>query len=183
MKHIIRITIILLLFTSVVVMPAAAHEGREVGEYLLTFGWRVEPAYAGQINGPEIRITTHRHEEGDHHDGEAAHEPLEVSLQAHVVFGPETKTITFRPAWGEEGHYIADLIPTIPGDYTFHVFGTIGTTTVEETFSSADGEFSSVEPVDDILFPAVVPASDVEARIAALEARIAALEAQLAAGE
>lgn len=197
MKQLIRVAVLVSLLLLVIAMPAAAHEGREVGEYLMSFGWRVEPAYAGQMNGPEIFIELHAHDEGEahaegteeahSHEGEDhAHEELtvlEVSLQAEVTFGPETTTITFRPAYGEEGHYVAELIPTLPGDYSFRIFGTIGETAVDEVFNSADGEFSSVEPVGDIMFPAVVPAGDVETRIADLEARIAALEAQLAEGE
>ena len=35
---------------------AAAHEQRTVGPYQIAFGWRVEPTYAGQYNGPEVYI-------------------------------------------------------------------------------------------------------------------------------
>ncbi|MDX1991028.1 MAG: hypothetical protein SF029_01480 [bacterium] len=48
------------------VMPLAAHEGREVGDYSLTFGWRSEPAYAGMMNGPEVFIEpAHDHSEAE----------------------------------------------------------------------------------------------------------------------
>ncbi len=158
----------------------SAHEGREVGEYELHFGWRVEPAYAGMMNGPEVFIAPHGdHEEGDSDEHEESFDSsIEVNLQAEVSFGDQTTTVTFRPAWGETGHYIAELMPMLPGDYSFHLTGTIGDTAVDEFFTSADGQFSSIEPPTDVMFPAL-PIVD-NARIEALEARIADLEAQLA---
>lgn len=153
--------------------PVLAHEHREVGEYSISFGWRVEPAYAGQLNGPEVSISLH-----DAHD-EPFPEDIVVELSAEVSFGDQSITLRLEPVRGETGHYTTNLIPSLPGDYTFRIFGTIGDTEVDEVFSSADGEFSTVEPLSDILFPAVP--SDTEALIAALEARIATLEAQIAA--
>ena len=102
-----------------------------------------------------------------------------VSLSAEISFGDQIMLLALEPVFGETGNYVADVIPTLPGDYSFRVFGTIGDTEVDEVFTSADGEFSSVEPATDILFPAVP--SDTETLIAALEARIAALEEQIAA--
>lgn len=149
----------------------SAHEGREVGEYELVFGWRVEPALTGYLNGPEVFIR--------HHEDGSPIESVDVSLQVEVTFGPASRTLELRPAFGEAGHYIADLIPTRPGDYTFRVFGAIGDMTVDETFSSADGEFSSVEPAQDIMFPEPDPLiRDLLARIEALEAELATLKGE-----
>lgn len=155
-------------------LPALAHEGREVGEQLIVFGWRVEPALAGLINGPEVTIT--------HHDTEEPFEGAEETLQLEVSFGDQTMAVPLRAAWGEPGHYIADLIPTLPGDYTFHLTGTLGDVTVDETFTSADGEFSSVEPATDVMFPQTGAAdvSALQAQIAELQAQIAELQAQIA---
>jgi hypothetical protein len=175
----LRLFGLVLLVLALSAIPALAHEGREVGEYALVFGWRVEPALAGLPNGPEVSISM-RHE--DEHDGheEAFPADIPVSLQAEVTFGSESRTLTLNPAWGETGHYIADLIPTLPGDYTFRIFGTIGDTAVDESFSSADGQFSSVEPATDVMFPqaGIVDVAALLARIEALEARLAALESQ-----
>jgi hypothetical protein len=155
-------------------LPVLAHEGREVGEYMIVFGWRVEPAITGYPNGPELTIT--------HHDTEEPLEGAEATLQLEVSFGDQTMAVPLRAAWQEPGHYIADLIPTLPGDYTFHLTGTIGETTVDETFSSADGEFSTVEPSSDIMFPQM-GAGDMAATIADLQAQIADLQARLEALE
>lgn len=174
-KYLVRILLLiglLTLFSSVALV--FAHEGREVGEYVIEIGWRVEPAYTGLMNGPEITVSRHVEDE-EHQEEEATAEPegehtnaeseeheegessgvtgLEETLQIEVIFGPASKTLNLRPIVGEPGHYTADLIPTRPGDYTFRLFGTIEGTEIDETFSAADGQFSTVEPIEDIQFP------------------------------
>lgn len=165
--------LVLLLILSLCAVPAFAHEGREVGEYSIVFGWRVEPAYTGILNGPEITVTRHSHEEAadeaehsegdhadeaehsageDHHAGEGV-TGLEDTLQIEVSFGPASRVLNLRAVRSEPGSYTADLIPMMPGDYTFRVFGTIEGVEIDETFSAADGQFSSVEPIEDIQFP------------------------------
>lgn len=182
MKRLFRLTLLVAALAALWIAPASAHGGREVGDYNIVFGWQVEPAYAGVFNGPEIFIELahgHSEEEDDHgHEDENFLEGVEVNLTAEVTFGPETITVVMEPAYGEVGHYVADLVPTLPGDYVFRITGNIGDTEVDLTFDSADGEFSSVLPSEDILFPS---AFSLEARIAALEAKIAELEAALAA--
>lgn len=170
-RRFIRLALLLAGILLLAVGAVSAHEGREVGDYDIHFGWRGEPAYAGQLNGPEIYIASLSD------DDTAALEGLDVNLRAEVTFGDQTTTVTFRPAWGEVGHYIADLTPTLPGDYVFHVTGNIGDTQVDAIFTSADGQFSTVEPTTDLMFPS---ARSMEARIADLEARVRALEAAVA---
>jgi hypothetical protein len=170
----VRLAALVCVALLVLVIPASAHEGREVGDYNIVFGWRSEPAYTGLLNGPELTITAggeHHDEEAatdateepgthtdlgtdDHHDEDAETvEGAEETLQLEVSFGDQTKVLRLRPVFGEPGHYTADLIPTLPGDYSFHLTGTINGTEVDEVFSSADGEFSTVEPIEDIQFP------------------------------
>jgi hypothetical protein len=155
-----------------VIGVVSAHEGREVGEYVIEIGWRIEPAYTGLMNGPEVTITQHGSEdeaehtepeattepEGEHTDVEAEEESsgvegLDETLQIEVIFGPASRTLNLHPVFNEPGHYTADLIPMLPGDYIFRVFGTIEGFEVDETFSASDGQFSSVEPIEDIQFP------------------------------
>jgi hypothetical protein len=128
----------------VALSPLSAHEEREIGTYSVELGWRVEPAYTTIFNGPEIFVFD---------ENEQAVEGLEETLQLEVTFGPASKTLELRPVWQDPGHYTADLIPTEPGDYSFHLTGTIGDTDVDEVFTSADGKFGSVEPISDIQFP------------------------------
>jgi hypothetical protein len=177
--QLIAVVAILVLVTVLAVrLPTAfAHEGREVGPYILNFGWRIEPAYVGVFNGPELSIMMEPDgAEGEDNAEEESHTPVEgaeETLQFEVVFGGQSKVLRLEPVRGEPGHYTADLIPTRPGDYSFHLTGKIGETEIDETFSSADGEFSSVEPASDVLFP------DPQADIVALQAQIDALKAEI----
>lgn len=164
------VTAILLMSGSM--LPASAHEGREVGEYVIEVGWRVEPAFAGQINGPEIHI--------EHHETAEPIEGAEETLQVEVLFGGRSVILNLEIDPEAPGHYTATLIPTRPGDYTFRVFGTLGETQIDESFSSADGQIATIEPLSDIQFPdTLMPGYDLEARITELEARITELEARL----
>lgn len=181
-KRTILSFLLMILLLLIGISVSLAHEGREVGDYVLTFGWRNEPALVGFPNGPELLIRLHS-EEGDHghSDGDEHDDPMAeiaVALEVEVTFGPESRTLEMRPMFGEIGHYIADVIPTRPGDYSFRVFGTIGDLEIDEVFTSADGSFSSVEPSGDVTFPDELPSViELLQRIADLEARIAQLEA------
>lgn len=165
------LTVIIMGLAVLLVSAVSAHEGREIGDYTIEIGWRVEPAYTGLINGPEITITRHQgennHDEaeatpeashtnetsGDHNEENNGVIGLEDTVQIEVLFGPAARVLNLRAVRDEPGYYTADLIPMMPGDYTFRVFGTIEGVEIDETFSAADGQFSSVEPIADIQFP------------------------------
>ncbi len=162
------LTLLALAFVAVAMaVPTLAHEPRVVGPYQLAFGWRTEPAYTHQMNGPEVFVSlapeaasatadaTATVDTGMNDDDQGAPISADVAidLKVEVSFGGQSMTIPMRPAWGEVGHLVGDLIPTRPGDYSFHVTGMIGDTPVDETFTSADGQFGTVEPVEDIMFP------------------------------
>ncbi|MFN8488336.1 MAG: hypothetical protein U0350_12130 [Caldilineaceae bacterium] len=173
--------------------PVSAHEGRAVGNYEIEFGWQVEPAYAGVFNGPEIFIK----QKGATEEDEKPVVGAEKTLKLKVTFGKAAKELKLEPVGEDPGHYLAHLTPTRPGDYTFQLTGVIsptaaltkttalsgtkGTTatmpliTVNETFSSAAGEFSTVEPAGDVLFP------DNKADVVSLQTQVDALKAQLKA--
>ena len=172
MKKTILTGIIMALIISLSFTWVKAHEGREVGDYTIEIGWRVEPAYTGLMNGPEITISLHGGEDdhaetdaesedghnstdADDHDDDTSNRVvgLEDTLQVELIFGPASKMLNLRAVPDEPGHYSADLIPTRPGDYTFRVFGTIEGFEIDESFSASDGQFSSVEPIEDIQFP------------------------------
>ncbi|MDZ4769657.1 MAG: hypothetical protein SGJ24_11050 [Chloroflexota bacterium] len=183
MKRAIATLLIIAAALWILILPLSAHEGREIEGYTLFFGWRAEPAFVGYLNGPEIfieiaaaakpaRPNDYRHEEEKN-----PLESVDVDLQIEVSFGPVTKTLPLELNFGTFDNYVATLIPTRPGDYTFRVFGMIGDVAVDEIFSSSAGEFSSVEPAADVTFPDEVPSIvELLEQIAALEARIAALE-------
>jgi hypothetical protein len=150
------LAVVLALFATV-----SAHEPRVVGTYNIALGWSHEPAYAGLYNQVEIFISQIDPNAatptpgGD--DDEAGGTPVvgaEETLKLEAGYGGKTKALNLYAADGSEGgHYFADIIPTQPGDYTFHLTGKIGDTDIDETFNSADGKFSSVDPITDIQFP------------------------------
>ena len=166
MKRIRLVALLAALLLLALVIPALAHEGRTVGAYAIELGWRVEPAYTGIFNGPELFVneaasdeataeaTPEMSADGDEEEAVGAPvEGLEDTLTLEVSFGGKTKTLKLYPVWNDPGHYTADLIPTQPGDYSFHVTGKIGDMDIDETFTSADGKFGSVDPISDIQFP------------------------------
>jgi len=164
---------------SLLIFPgdSSAHELRDLEDFQFVFGWRDEPALTNTKNGPEVFIRLLEGAEGDISELLA---DMEVDLRVEVSFGPETTTLDLRQDFRDNTHYIADLIPTRPGDYSFRVLGTIGDSEIDETFTSADGEFSSVEPVSDIAFPVNDPTNaELLERIEALEAELEALRAQV----
>ena len=76
---------------------------------------------------------------------------------------------------GVPGDYEAPLIPTIPGDYTFHLTGKVHDTTVDETATSSDSTFNSAVEATDIQFPTKVPSlTEITTRLDRLDARVAA---------
>jgi hypothetical protein len=165
-----------LLTLFVLTLSVSAHEGREIEPYQLMVGWRNEPAYVGLLNGPEFFIS----EGGEARDNTFPPSD-QVNLRLEVSFGDTTKRLVLQHFSGDNGHYFANLIPTRPGDYSFHLTGTIEDTVVDEIFSSADGRFSRVEAAADLMFPPLEEAtSEGNTEIADLEARITALEAIIA---
>jgi len=131
---------------ALVIMPAlvSAHGGREVGEYELTVGFFVEPAYEGEKNGVDLRVAT-----GDEEPVEGVHETLEVE----VIYGEDSMVLPLRAVFNTPGRYTADFFPTVSGPYTFRFFGTIGDLAVDESFTSEVDGFNSVQPTEDKQFP------------------------------
>ena len=165
----------LLLLPSVVPTVASAHEHRHVGDYELTVGFAVEPAYEGQKNGVSLRVV-----QGE---GDAATpvEGLEATLQVevtHVETGV-TQTFPMRTIFNDPGHYTADLLPTAAGQYQFRFLADLEGTPLDETFISGEG-FNHVESSAEIQFPQPLPeVRELEAAVTG--AQNAAFEAEDAA--
>jgi hypothetical protein len=175
MKKLSILAVVILVVAAILVVvrvnPALAHERRPVGPYQFVVGWNGEPAYAGVYNRAEIFISM-----AD--DSTKMVEGAEQSLKLEVSYGGQTKTLKLEAAYKEPGHYVASIIPSRAGDYSFHITGKLGDTTIDETFSSADGKFGSIEPASDILFPEVQnDAAGLQAQIDALKAEIEQLKA------
>jgi hypothetical protein len=128
---------------------ASAHGYVEVEEYELVIGFSSEPAYQGEPNGLDLRVTN-----------TATGEPvagLADTLQAAISFGGTSRELELRPRFGQEGAYTANVLPTEAGDYTWRIWGEIEGTPVDVTMTSGPDTFSAVEAKDVVAFPAAEP--------------------------
>jgi hypothetical protein len=140
--------------------PAAAHERRTVGPYTFVVGWIVEPAYVGQLNALDLTVTETATTK--------AVEGLEKTLKAEIISGGGAATMPLPIAtrFGLPGKYQGQVVPTRVGEYTFHISGTAGATTVEEKFESGPGRFGGIEDSAPLQFPSRIPSSgDLAARL------------------
>ena len=126
---------------------ALGHERRTVGPYTFVIGWIVEPAYVDNMNALDLTVTETQ--------GAKAVEGLEKTLQAEVIVGGAAKTMPLKLAarFGLPGKYQGQLLPTRTGDYSFHIFGNVGTTKVDEKFESGPNTFGGIESTDALQFP------------------------------
>lgn len=154
LRQVLALTaVVALLATGYGLFRAEAHEQRDVaGEFSFVVGFLNEPAYAGEQNGLDLRISTLDPMGGV---DSVPVEGAEESLTAEVRYGDQSMLLEFDTVYNEPGAYRAIFFPTAPGDYTFHVTGTIGETEIDETFASADGEFSAVQDPAPLQFPAL----------------------------
>jgi hypothetical protein len=127
--------------------PALAHERRTVanGRYDVVVGWDVEPAYVGMKNGASMRIM----DAGTTNPVTGAEKGLKLAIRQ----GASTQSFPLRAVFGQNGYYVADIVPTRVGDYQLIFTGDINGTAVSETFDTADGKFNAVEPATGLQFP------------------------------
>jgi hypothetical protein len=138
---------------------ASAHEVSTVGDLAIEIGWGTEPAYVGQLNSVQVLIA-HKA------DGDPIEDPA-ADLTATVLYGDQKAEFTLEPNFEEHpGEYRALLIPTAPGDYTFHVAGTVEGVDVDLKATSSPQTFSPVEAASTAQFPVKEPAAaDIAARL------------------
>jgi hypothetical protein len=158
-------------------VPASAHVVEYAGPYTLEIGWQHEPTYVGEANGVQLIV----------HD--AANKPVtdlkgdEVKVVVSTA-SQQSGELTFEPGFDPEemegplGEYDAPILPTAPGDYTFHLTGTIHGTKLDITVSSGDKTFDTVKGTSDIQFPTKVPTlPEIVTRLDRVDARLAAAQA------
>jgi hypothetical protein len=167
-----------LLFASALALApvAAAHTPHAVGDFELEIGWLHEPAFVGQPNAVQVTVAD---KNGD---------PVtDLALDALAVVvstaGQDSASLALLPAFDAEegigplGEYDAVIVPTAPGDYTFHITGSIHGTTADVTVTSGDETFDPVEASTELEFPAKLPdLGEVATRLDRLDSRIAALQ-------
>jgi hypothetical protein len=143
-------------------MPAAAHQGVNVGQYVLEIGWVKEPAVVGERNGLDLLITASGETGMAGGVTDAA-----TTLEFAVEYGGVRHTYALRPLVGQPGRYTADLIPTREGTYTFHFAGNINGEAINVKF-----EPEPVEAADTLAFPEPLSSSpDLTSELAAAQAQ------------
>ncbi len=124
-----------------------------------------------------------------HHGTMAPVEGLEGSIQVEVthVAGRIKRVMDLIAVFGEPGHYVAHLIPTVSGVYEFRVFGVIEGTAIDETFVSmgGGGDFDDIQTSAGLHFPEELPEiREIESGVrGALQTAQDAQDAALAAQE
>ncbi len=121
---------------------ALAHESITVGDYTLEVGWLSEPPVVGQQNAIVVNVSTISDEQ-----------PVEdvSALTVTISYGGQDKTLTLQPL-GEDtpGQFMAPILPTVAGQYTVKLGGTLGDTAVD-----AEVEPEEVQPADTLQFPSL----------------------------
>ncbi len=129
-----------------VVQPAAAHAVRSVGAALqsvgpltIALGWLHEPAYVGFDNAVQVIVT----------QGNTAVTAItDKDLTVEVSLG--NQKMSARPlipsaipgtGLGTPGEYEMHFIPTVPGNYTFHIKGSITGVPVDLTVTAGPTTF------------------------------------------
>ena len=126
-----------------------AHETRKVGAYTMTVGWGDEPPYVGFKNAVQVTVKD---------SARKAVTGLGDDLKVEVIFGDQ-KTAAMALTESDEipGQYMASVIPTRPGNYTFHFVGSIRKQGVNQSFTSSEKTFDPVAEATDVEFPAKDP--------------------------
>jgi hypothetical protein len=163
--------------TLVLAPAASAHTGIEVGDYLVSVGWKNEPPYVGQPNAVQVTIVDSRDE------SPITDVPLDALSVVVSTAGQDSPSLPLTAAFDAEegtgplGEYDAALVPTAPGDYRFHVTGMIHGTAVDIDLASGDETFDPVTGSSDLEFPAKLPnLTEVATRLDRIDGRIAALQ-------
>lgn len=150
---------------------AYAHEHRKIGAYEMVVGWADEPTFVGFKNGVQLILN------------DAQGKPvtdLGEDLKVEVIFGdqktgPLAIERAFGKTFGRPGDYRAPIIPTRPGNYTFHFMGSIKDQKIDQAFTSSDKTFDPAAEASGIEFPTKDPSrADLAERLERLGPRIEA---------
>ena len=135
---------------------AEAHVVQQWGAYSVAMGWWQEPTYVGVQNAVQVIVKDA--------SGNPVADLASGDLQVVVsIAGQSTAALPLDPSLdpdtglGRPGEYLAWLIPTVPGDYTFHLSGSIHGQPVDETYTSSDQTFNPVEDATAAQFPLKLP--------------------------
>ena len=158
-----------------VAIPASAHEVRTVGAYEFTVGWLHEPAYADEQNAVQFLLKDSK--------GNPVSD-LGDTLKVEVIYqGQKMPALSLDPTFdpdtglGMQGEYLASLIPTRPGNYTFHFTGSVKGQTVDQSFTSSPSTFDAVQQPNAVEFPAQdLSRSQISQRLDKTDSRLTAAQ-------
>src|SRR6266545_4718188 len=77
------------------------------------------------------------------------------------------KEFPLRAFFGQQGYYVADIVPMRDGDFQWTFVGSINEDQVNEKFDTADGKFGGVEAISGLQFPAAADAGQAATAAAA----------------
>jgi hypothetical protein len=173
-------------------VAASAHFVFTAGEYRVAIGWQNEPAFGtdtfvGEQNAIQVfvDIATANNPKGtpvSTLNADCSHPDFQVT----VTVGTTTSS-PFCPAPAYDGdtgngrldEYDYALIPTVVGTYTFHIFGAINGTPIDQTVKSGPTTFDSVADSSSVEFPVAVPAvAAIATKVDAVNQRAATALAQ-----
>lgn len=157
------------LFAILTTQSAKAHSRVEVGPYALVVGWLTEPPLVGERNAITIEISQIADEQ-----------PVtdaEGGLDVELLYGAQTFRTNLNPTT-TPGLYTADIFPTVRGQYSIRLFGTLGDTEIDEVL-----EPEEVFPAERLQFPEPAPDTrELQAQIVELYDTTRALRWQALAG-
>lgn len=122
---------------------ALAHQTKEVGDgkYRISVGFRSEPIYTDELNGPELIVRTAEGEPVEH---------LQDTLFVDIIApdGVTKRELAIRAVHGQPGRYTADIVLTQPGLYKLRIWGYIYDVYFDEVF-----ELHEVQAFETLRFP------------------------------
>lgn len=151
---------------------ASAHYVFTAGKYRVAIGWQFEPSsgsdtYIGAQNAIQVFIDV---ASADNPRGTPVstlnQDCTHPDFQVTVTVGSATSS-PFCPALvydddtgnGRLDEYDYPVIPTVVGTYTFHIFGTINGTPIDQKVASGPTTFDSIADSSSVEFPVAVPAA------------------------
>jgi hypothetical protein len=169
--------VIAALALAVLCQAAAAHEQRKVGTIQMTVGWSVEPAYTGFRNDVQLFLKDAA--------GKSITDLGANDLKVQIIFGGQKSALVpLDPSYdpdtglGTPGEYDHAVIPTRPGNYTFHFVGTVHGQKIDQSFTSSEQTFDPVQEAGAAEFPAKDPSTaEVAGLVQRLQPRVDGVEA------
>lgn len=151
---------------------ASAHYVFTAGKYRIAIGWQNEPSsgtdtYVGAQNAIQVFIDIAS--ATDSHgtpvstlNQDCTHPDFQITVSVgSTTSSPFCPALVFDPDTGNGrlDEYDYPVIPTVVGTYTFHIFGTINGTPIDQRITSGPTTFDSIADASSVEFPVAVPAA------------------------